>query len=356
MIRKLLLYCATSLLLFSCSKKLVPRNNNIAFQQSLDAENTEILNSLTKTTEALVNAGGNRKRGKAIIKRVDELSLRTTLKIEKIDWLSSQKNYIIKIPGQKDSIIYLVSHYDKTDVNPLTFVSTMLNGVLDNLISWSYSTDGAIDNATGVAVNLQLAQTIASRNNKYTYHILLVGSEETGLRGSRAHVARLPLDIFNKILFVINTDVIGVKNKSNCVSTNVSNSRLSDLSLKVATELNLPLKTGKIPPLACSDYAPFKKTSWASDFGRSLQFNLVGAFIPQRSYFTEKKETEIINFTSCDILDITDYLGATVLLPIGNIHGFRDKIEMVDEIKLYQHYKLIDGFLKNIEELHSIEF
>ena len=64
----------------------------------------------------------------------------------------------------------------------------------------SFTSQGSIDNATGVAVALQLAKSIAERDNKFSYRILLAGSEESGLRGSRAHVARLSLEEFDKII------------------------------------------------------------------------------------------------------------------------------------------------------------
>jgi hypothetical protein len=53
--------------------------------------------------------------------------------------------------------VYVVSHWDKADVNPLKFASLMLNGLIDEAVGWSYMSAGAIDNATGVAVALALA-------------------------------------------------------------------------------------------------------------------------------------------------------------------------------------------------------
>ena len=47
-----------------------------------------------------------------------------------------------------------------------------------------------------------------------------------------------------------------------------------------------------------------------------------GAFLPQRSYFTNKKEHEVINFSSCDLLDAGDYIGSTIALPIGSLQWF----------------------------------
>lgn len=256
---------------FSCSPKLVPSVLNDSVVQTTFTKNQiETMKSLNATIEQIVNAGGNIKRGKSIIKRVDDFGLSKNTSIENIDWLSSQKNILINIKGKSSNIVYIVAHYDKVDVNPLSFVSTLLNGVLDPLVSWSYTSDGAMDNATGVAISLELAKTIANESFQYSYRILLVGSEESGLRGSRAHVAKLADSTFSKILYTINTDVIGVKNKTNCVSTNVSNSKLTSLSLQVAKDLGIELGEGKMPSLACSDYAPFKKTSFATDFGRSL--------------------------------------------------------------------------------------
>lgn len=341
---------------FSCSPKLVPSVLNDSVVQTTFTKNQiETMKSLNATIEQIVNAGGNIKRGKSIIKRVDDFGLSKNTSIENIDWLSSQKNILINIKGKSSNIVYIVAHYDKVDVNPLSFVSTLLNGVLDPLVSWSYTSDGAMDNATGVAISLELAKTIANESFQYSYRILLVGSEESGLRGSRAHVAKLADSTFSKILYTINTDVIGVKNKTNCVSTNVSNSKLTSLSLQVAKDLGIELGEGKMPSLACSDYAPFKKTSFATDFGRSLQFNLAGAFLPQRSYFTKKKETEVINFSSCELMNASDYIGASILMPIGSIHGFKDSIKLIDEMKLYEQYLVIYNFIKRIEILNETD-
>lgn len=332
----------------SCSKKLVP--TELGNPNSL-LSNTEkdIIKDLNGSVEKIVNSGGNLKRGKAIVKRAKEFGLFERTVSENIDWLSFQKNVMIEIKGKTDSLVYIVSHYDKTDVNPLLLPNILLNGVLDPLISWSYTSDGALDNATGVAVSLQLAKIISESNLKYTYRVLLVGAEESGLRGSRAHVARMSDNIAKKIRYMINMDVVGVKDKSNCVYTNVSNDKLSSISLEAAKELDIELGVGRMPALGCSDYASFQKTSFLTDFGRSLKFNLIGAFIPQRSYFTKKKQTEVINFSSCNLLDAGDYIGGVIFMPIGSIHGFRDTIKLVDEKKLYEQYLLTLHLIRKVE-------
>jgi len=339
-----------SLLVFnSCSYKLVPSSKNQGFKVNTHFQ-LETLKSLKVSIEKIVNAGGNLRRKRSVLERINELSLSKFTSIENIDWLSFQKNILIEIKGKSDKIVYVVSHYDKTDNNPLSLPNNLLNGVLDPLISWSYTSHGAIDNATGVALSLQLAKKISEENLNHTYRILLVGSEESGLRGSRAHMARITEKVNDNIFYVINTDIIGVKGKTNCVTSNISSKKLVDISLNIAEELNIELDKGILPSMSSSDYAPFQKTSFLIDFKRSLQFNLIGAFLPQRSYFTKKKENQVINFSSCDLLGVKDYVGSILLMPIGTIHGFRDHIKLVDEKKLYEQYILTYELIKTMDQ------
>ncbi len=342
------LFLLSFLVFNSCSYKLVPSSKNQDFKENAHFH-LETLESMKISVEKIVNSGGNLKRKRSVLDRVEELSLSEFTSIENIDWLSFQKNILIEIKGKSGKIVYVVSHYDKTDNNPLSLPNNLLNGVLDPLISWSYTSHGAIDNATGVALSLQLAKKISEENLNHTYRILLVGSEESGLRGSRSHMARIPEKVIDNIFYVINTDIIGVKGKTNCVTSDISSKGLVDISLKIAKELNFELDKGVLPSMSSSDYAPFQKTSFLIDFKRSLQFNLIGALLPQRSYFTKKKENQVINFSSCDLLGVEDYLGSILLMPIGTIHGFRDNIKLVDEKKLYEQFILTFELIKTLD-------
>ncbi len=346
-IKSLILLCISFVFLNSCSTyHQIPNVKPHELENTLTSKQKL---SLSNSVEKIVNAGGNHYRKKAIIKQLSSFGLEENTRQERIDWLSVQKNIIVDISGESDSLIYVVAHYDKTDANPLKAVSIYLNGLLDPLISWSYTTQGAIDNATGVAVALQLAKSIAERNNKFSYRILFAGSEESGLRGSRAHVARLSLEEFDRIKFVVNVDVVGVKGKQNCVY-DVSENSLKKLAISVANENSMDLGHGIMPAIGGGDYVPFKKSSFGLDFYRSFKYNSIGSVLPQRSYFTKKKSTKIINFSACELLDIGDYVASTILLPVGSIHGFRDNIKQVDLDKLYEMYQLINLFLHEEEK------
>lgn len=321
--------------------------NKIIYNEEVTEQSNEstTYRELISTVEDVVNAGGNHFRKKAILNQLETFGLKEQTRQERIDWLSVQKNIIVDLPGKSDSLIYVVAHYDKTDISPLKFISVLANGLLDPLISWSYTSQGAIDNATGVAVAMQLIKSLKEKENNYSYRLLLAGSEESGLRGSRAHVARLTLEEFNKIKFVVNIDIVGVKGKQNCVYK-LSDDRLEQKVIMLASEDGLDLGRGEMPLGATSDFLPFKKTSFGLDFARSFAFNLTGSFLPQRSYFTKKKSTKVINFSACELLDFGDTISDFTLLPVGSFHGFRDNIKKVDPYKLYEMYQVVDFFLE----------
>lgn len=337
-------YCFTFILFVNCSSF-----HSISFSGESNSDQDKLIKELSSTIEAMVNAGGNHYRKKAILNQLEVFGLKDQTRQERIDWLSVQKNIIVDLPGKSDSLIYVVAHYDKTDINPLKLVSVFLNGLLDPLISWSYTSQGAIDNATGVAVTMQLAKSLKNLDHHYSYRMLFTGSEESGLRGSRAHVARLSNEEFEKIKYVINIDVVGVKGKQNCLYT-LGVDDLEQKAILIAKQEKLDLGVEKMPLGVSSDYLPFKKTSFGLDFTRSFVFNLTGAFLPQRSYFTNKKSTKVINFSACDLLDFGDTVSDFTLMPVGSFHGFRDNIKKVDPKKLYEMYQLVFLILKENEK------
>jgi len=342
--QKFLIFVVVLILFLSCGTyRAVPVSDLVPISHANE------IKELSASLEKVVNAGGNHYRKKAIVSQLEEFGLKEHTVSERIDWLSLQKNVVVNIQGKSDSLIYVVAHYDKTDINPLKLVSVFLNGLLDPLISWSYTSQGAIDNATGVSVALQLSKSLSKKENHYSYRILFSGSEESGLRGARAHVARLKPEEFNLIKFVINIDVVGVKDKPNCVYM-LSDDDLEKEALKIAEQAHLELGLGSMPAGASSDYLPFKSMSLGLDFARSFAYNLTGSFLPQRSYFTQKKSTKVVNFSSCGFLDVGDTVGGFTLLPLGAIHGFRDNIKKVDPIKLLEMYQLLKFFIQENEK------
>jgi hypothetical protein len=302
--------------------------------------------SLRATVEAVAAAGSNRSRFDAIRRRADALGLAEYSRIETIDWFGFQKNLVIELPGATDRIVYIVAHYDKADANPLKVLSLLLNGILDDLIAFTFLSDGAADNATGVAVALEIASTLKGLDPPYTTRVLLAGSEESGLRGSRAHVARLSPEEKKEIALAINIDTVGLASSPNCVTQDASDAALIDDVLAAAKRLEVPLDEDALPLFAETDYAPFKETSFWRDASLGLKYNLVGGLLPQRSWFTGRHSAPAINFSGCDLVSIWDYVAGAVFLPVGSLHGPRDHAGRISLDRLTEQYAIILEFLK----------
>lgn len=67
---------------------------------------------------------------------------------------------------------------------------------------------GADDNASGVAVMLELASRLSQRCPAYSYIFIATDAEEGGLYGSKAFIAAPPLAL-NNIVLNLNLDMLG---------------------------------------------------------------------------------------------------------------------------------------------------
>jgi hypothetical protein len=335
----------------SCSPRIITplsESEKVEYQTQEIEEIEEISNNL----EGLAHARLNKKREKYVRKTL--YSINSNVRKERIDIYSFQHNYIMEIKGETEKIIYITAHYDKTDMNIFKMFSLFCNGLLDEPFSFTFLSQGAIDNGTGVVTALQLASKLCTQSNYYTYRILLSGSEESGIRGSRAHVAKIPINKWQHVKCCINIDCIGVKNERLAIINNDCDPHLLRLSIETAKEkeIDLVLIAGT---LGMSDNTPFNKTNFALDFGRSLLFNLPGAFLPQRSYFTKEKTAPTIFFSSTEVLNSSFINLFNPLLPIaipsGSIHSYSDNLSKIDIMQLYEGYRLIDGLIMKIEEM-----
>ena len=94
-------------------------------------------------------------------------------------------NVIVDLPGEVDEYISVTAHYDST---PLSV--------------------GTYDNMTGDVAVLSVAEHFAKRPHRYGLRMILCGSEERGLLGSKAYVKAHPEDI-EKMVLNVNIDMIG---------------------------------------------------------------------------------------------------------------------------------------------------
>ncbi len=337
-------YLLAACLLAACQSALPP----LPGAASLSGSDRSHAASLLASVDRLVEGGGNLGRLNAARERARALGLEAAAHTEWIDWFSLQRNLRIDLPGTTDDLVYVVAHYDKTDANPFKFASLLVNGLLDELIGLTFLTEGAVDNATGVAVALELAAALKKRETRLSYRILLTGSEESGLRGARAHVARLSPAERGRIRLAINIDSVGLADHANCVTTDLSDETWVTEALRAAEAVEANLGFESIPAGAATDVAPFRRSSFLHELRWGLAFNLVGGLLPQRSWFTRSHRAPTLNFSACRLIDWSDRLGGG-LLPMGRLHGPRDRRSRVDPLRLFEQYAIVEALIDRLE-------
>lgn len=101
----------------------------------------------------------------------------------KIELVNSQ-NIIAELPGRTRDTVVLGAHYDSADVDA----------------------PGALDNASGVGVLLELARILGKEPHEETYQLVFFGAEEMGLVGSSYYVSHTDLSAVD---WMLNLDMVG---------------------------------------------------------------------------------------------------------------------------------------------------
>ncbi len=311
--------------------------------------------SLARTVQILVDAGySNRDRETALLARIRELGL--SARRESIDWWSPHENLVIDVPSTSAPdnpaapLVYLVAHYDKTSITPLSIPALLTNGALDEVTGMASFSEGATDNATGVAVVLEVAKHLArTKSNASRYRVLLAGQEEMGLRGSRAHVAQMSVADQRATAYVVNVDTIGVADRENCIMTDATDDKLEAALRQSANDLGVSLGETQLPLAGFSDHAPFREWSVAHDVAFGLLANATGGLVPQRSWSVRPRRARTAFLSTCGITDLGDDLSGLVLLPLGRLHGFRDRADAVDVAKLHDAYRVLTRTVRALE-------
>jgi len=130
------------------------------------------------------------------------------------------KNVIGYLEGReaKDSFVVITAHYDH------------LGTMGDNTIFY-----GANDNASGVALMLDLAKTLQKDSLKYTLVFIACCGEEMGLLGSKFFVEN-PLIDLSKVKMAINFDLLCAGDKGITVVNGLNHPQKTELLTKINTE------------------------------------------------------------------------------------------------------------------------
>lgn len=147
-------------------------------------------------------------------------------------------------PGASPMEIIVGAHYDSIEVGK-----------------------GADDNATGVAVILEVAERLRDQNTPYTIRFLLFGAEEVGLQGSTYYVDHMIDEQIQNTVAMINLDSVTAGDIAYIYGDAGEKGMIRDWALNFAKEHDLALQTqlGENPEYPSgttgdwSDHAPFKE-------------------------------------------------------------------------------------------------
>ncbi len=153
-----------------------------------------------------------------------------TITLDQDEWEGRSHNVVLDLPGEIDEWIVLSAHYDTTSLSM-----------------------GAYDNMSGSAAVLAMMEHFAAVPHRRGIRMVLCGSEERGLLGSKAYVADHAEEL-GKIVLNVNLDMVGsIMGKFHgCVT---GEDRLCSYLSYLGDELGLPIGTrqGVYP----SDSTPF---------------------------------------------------------------------------------------------------
>jgi len=164
------------------------------------------------------------------------------------------KNIVCNIRGNSDKVILVCAHYDSR---------------MENLDDARSRAPGAVDNASGISVILEISRIISTLKLKFenTIQLVLFSGEEQGLWGSK-HYAKFVKETNIKLNKLINLDMVGYcpSDKYNCiierdggnvVSTNDQDSEIFAQNVEeiAKTYTKLSPKPG---PIYDSDYMHFE--------------------------------------------------------------------------------------------------
>ena len=211
------------------------------------------------------------------------------------------KNLLGVIPGESDTAIMIVAHYDSRGHIGRT-------GELGNSF-------GAADDGYGIATMLEIARIYGDKDLENTIYILMTDGEETGLYGAAMAADE---DFMDNVGFVINIEARGVDGPAYMFETSTDNAAVIDF-----------YKNAELPvsySLATAVYTVMPNSTDFTEF-LAVDKNGVNFAVLSGLYYYH---TPHDNFTNVN--------------PSSIEHYGRQIIPMVDEFSMNEEYSDVDYF------------
>lgn len=143
---------------------------------------------------------------------------------------STSHNVVATWRGSEEATIVLGAHYDSVADGP-----------------------GGNDNASGTATAIEVARVLRDAGTPYTVRVVLFGAEEIGLLGSREYVTHLDAAARERIVAMLNFDMVGVGSEPLVGGSD----ELVSLARSIAQDLGTPVAQVGSSASGSSDHASF---------------------------------------------------------------------------------------------------
>ena len=158
---------------------------------------------------------------------------------QQVELVNSQ-NIIAELPGTRSDTIVVGAHYDSANLNA----------------------PGAVDNASGVGVLLELARVLSKEPHEETYQLIFFGAEEYGLIGSQFYTNQADL---SAVRWMLNVDMVGTPLEIDVAGKKSAPPELIKQVVALAGESHIPfhlsrdaiLMTRESSQGGASDFSPF---------------------------------------------------------------------------------------------------
>ncbi len=201
-------------------------------------------------------------------------------------------NVIAIKEGSSDQVIVVGAHYDD---------------------AYEEGTTGADDNASGVAVLLEVAQLVFDVDTPYTIHFVAFGSEELDLNGSTYFVESMDESELENMVGMVNLDSLIAGDKRYVYGTDEDGCML-DWILEDADSLGIEIE-GKTAdqltdedgnPCECADYDAFEKAKIPFAYFEATNWDLSpDAMIQVDPQFGDEGEIRHTEYDSVEYIDET---------------------------------------------------
>ena len=158
---------------------------------------------------------------------------------QRVELINSQ-NIIAELPGSRPDTIIIGAHYD----------------------SATFNAPGAVDNASGVGLLLELARVLSKEPLEETYQLVFFGAEEFGLVGSQYYTSQADL---SAVRWMLNIDMVGTPLEIDVAGKKSAPPELIKQVTALAGESNIPFHLSRDSIImtrdssqgGTSDFSPF---------------------------------------------------------------------------------------------------